>query len=285
MSGYIAFHRGVFDHPFFKREPLCEKAAWAWLLKEAAYKDREARVGRKVFALQRGQLVHALRFIAGAWMWDLSRVRRFLARLTKENMIDTLATREATLITICNYDKWQPARHADETQKDTSATHPRHRLKEVNNNTDDEDRAADLQSQQAWEIIGQIEPFLGIDAAFSPPEWLGTHSRVLMGLQNGWRPEIILESVKAQAARKTDPPKRFKYYEQGIADAHAQASAPIPEGKIISIQAGRHAKPVQNLSDVARELHAEFQRVRTQTGTRDSPDDADVRLIPQGRGE
>lgn len=116
--GFIAIDRGVFDHPAFAPEPFSEREAWMWLIAEAAWKPRRARVGRASFEVARGQVIHSTRFMATRWKWSEARVRRFLARLKNDALIDALATHQATLITICKYDEYQKARRADINESD-----------------------------------------------------------------------------------------------------------------------------------------------------------------------
>ncbi len=77
-----------------------------------------------MFDLERGQMAFSLRFLATKWKWSPSRVTRFLKRLEIETMIATLATREATQITICNYGGYQFGGDTDETQNDTPTDTP-----------------------------------------------------------------------------------------------------------------------------------------------------------------
>lgn len=123
--GVFAVSRGVFDHAMFKPEPFTEVQAWIWLVSEAAWQPRRTRVGRAVIDLGRGQLAHSRRHLAKTWRWDESRVRRFLDRLEKDQMIERKTTHEATNITICNYDDWQFGRPAEQPAGDPLATHSR----------------------------------------------------------------------------------------------------------------------------------------------------------------
>lgn len=116
--GFIAVDRDVFDHPIFAPEPFTEREAWLWLIAEAAWSEHRVRVGNAVVQLSRGQLAHSLRFMAGKWKWSEARVRRFLARLKNDAMIDAAATHNATQITICNFDKFQMRRRTDEAESD-----------------------------------------------------------------------------------------------------------------------------------------------------------------------
>jgi hypothetical protein len=97
----------------------------------AAFEATKVRINRTVFELQRGQLVYAARFLAVKWKWSEARVRRFLERLKIECMIDALATSEATLITICNYDQYQLGRRAGDAKIDEPATSRRRKEEEL----------------------------------------------------------------------------------------------------------------------------------------------------------
>ena len=106
MSGVFAVSREIWGHPVFAPEPYTEREAWLWLVGAAVWKASRVRAGRKVVALERGQLVFSERFLVVKWRWSKTRVRRFLERLKNEAMVCLLADREATRITICNYDKY-----------------------------------------------------------------------------------------------------------------------------------------------------------------------------------
>jgi hypothetical protein len=77
-DGTFNVARGVFDHPVFAPEPFTEREAWLWLIAEAQWKPVRKRVGRVIIPLQRGQLAHAVRFMAQRWCWPRMRVHRFL---------------------------------------------------------------------------------------------------------------------------------------------------------------------------------------------------------------
>jgi hypothetical protein len=151
-SGKFFVARSIWDHLEFAPAPFSEREAWLWMLSEAAWRPCQIRSGTVVIDLDRAQLSHSLRFMADRWSWKKDRVRRFLTRLEKRDMI---ATRNATggatgqlLITICNYDKYQadPERSAtaDATarepdsrqQRDSSATKKKNLKKENKENTE-----------------------------------------------------------------------------------------------------------------------------------------------------
>jgi len=119
VGGYFAVNRKIFDHPLFCSRPEWHRA-WEWLIAGAAYCDRTKRLSSRLVELQRGQLATTVRALAEEWGWSKSNVDYFLRRLEDEGMIVRARTRTksrtsfgtrnshtATLVTICNYDKFQ----------------------------------------------------------------------------------------------------------------------------------------------------------------------------------
>jgi hypothetical protein len=106
--GYIALARGILDHPVVgARKPYTRHDAWEWLLLEAAWKPRRCDAGGIVVELKRGQLVHSTRYIAKAWGWPETNVRRFLTRLKTGAMIGATTGAGITVLTVCNYEIYQ----------------------------------------------------------------------------------------------------------------------------------------------------------------------------------
>src|SRR3546814_991515 len=103
----------------FAREEYSRRDAWVWLIENAAWKPTVARIKGDKVELARGELCFAQRFLAEKWGWSKSRVDRFLKALAEEGMIETRSKIGATanhaagqgqsIITICNYDKYQVA--------------------------------------------------------------------------------------------------------------------------------------------------------------------------------
>lgn len=140
--GVFAVDRGVWDHPIFAPEPYTEREAWMWMCGNAAWKDTKVRVGRTWISVARGQLAYATRFLAQKWRWSDARVRRFLSRLRFDAMVSLSPTREATIITICNYDKYAFGRRADVVESDAQERHemtrPRRKEEELKNSKKEE---------------------------------------------------------------------------------------------------------------------------------------------------
>lgn len=107
MSGTINISRQIWESTAFAPCPFSEREAWIWMICEASWMDRTKRVGDFVVTLSRGDLAMSSRFSAKAWGWTDSKVRRYLERLKKLGMITSKTDAGVTVISICNYDKFQ----------------------------------------------------------------------------------------------------------------------------------------------------------------------------------
>ena len=115
MSGTINISRDLWDDTAFAHEPFSEREAWVWMIAEASWKARARRVGDYVVSLERGQLAHSTRFMAETFGWTHSKARRFLDRLERLGMIERKTGTGVSVITICNYDKYQSQAQASGT--------------------------------------------------------------------------------------------------------------------------------------------------------------------------
>ena len=87
----------------------------------------------------------------------------------------------------------------------------------------------------------QIAGIAGQSDEFEFSGWNGATSGFKPGEQEGWAPELILASVREQAAKKRDGPVRsIKYFEQGIATAIARQNSPVPT---IEFTTSRYTEP------------------------------------------
>jgi hypothetical protein len=123
-GGWIRLTRGILNHSTVGAgKRFSEFEAWVWLLFEAAWKPQRVRLtnGRavEILELKRGQVAHSLRYMAVAWGWSVKRVRTFLYRLKMDSQIDTQTGHLQTVITLCNYERYQTPKEAVDTQTDT----------------------------------------------------------------------------------------------------------------------------------------------------------------------
>jgi len=126
-KGYVLISRGLLKHPRFKPSgPFTQFEAWYWLIEAAAYVPREVPIinGTRgdVVTLQPGELSHSIRFLARAWSWSDKRVQRFLSALKSDQSVTTQTTTGQTVITLCNWGKYQNPFAAATTQSATGVT-------------------------------------------------------------------------------------------------------------------------------------------------------------------
>ena len=108
MRGRFWMARGWQDHPLFAREPYTRAQVWCWLVEMAAWKPARKEIGSKTITLKRGQLSYSTRYMAKAWRWGgEAKVRRFLCVLVEWENIAVSTDAGQTIITICNYNKYQ----------------------------------------------------------------------------------------------------------------------------------------------------------------------------------
>jgi DNA replication protein DnaD len=114
-EGWIRAYRSRFENPLFEGEKYCKGYAWDWLVSNAAWKEKRVDVKGKIITLQRGQLSYSERFLAKAWGWSHGSVQRFLLRLQNEKMIRIETESGQSIISVCNYNKYQDIEDESET--------------------------------------------------------------------------------------------------------------------------------------------------------------------------
>lgn len=127
MAGFIKLHRGWHESEMFDGDVYCERAAWCWLLTNAAWKETPQRNAKgEVVIVGRGQFRTSLRRLADAWGWSVKRVRTFINVLEKCGAVGTAKAQSGTIITICKYDDFQSGGHSLGTEGGTDGAQPRH---------------------------------------------------------------------------------------------------------------------------------------------------------------
>lgn len=107
MSGWIKLHRDILEHKIFKSKPIGKGEAWIRLILMASYKDSDFFVNDVYFSAKRGQILVSQRTISDEFGWSQNKLKRFLNWLKSERMIDYETNTRLTIITICNYSKYQ----------------------------------------------------------------------------------------------------------------------------------------------------------------------------------
>lgn len=105
MAGWIKISREIANHWLWQD---AERLKW-WLdlLFLAAWEEKRQLVGKQLIILQKGQLVASLSYLCKRWGRSRTMVEPFLNLLIAEEMITKEVGRNISIITICNYGKYQ----------------------------------------------------------------------------------------------------------------------------------------------------------------------------------
>ena len=104
-EGFICISRGITAHWIWSNTVLFQR--WVWMILTANYDNREvAFCGHRV-SLQRGQLAVNLSYLSKLWHISSQAVSKFLVKLEIDGMVNRSVDEKVTVITICNYDRYQ----------------------------------------------------------------------------------------------------------------------------------------------------------------------------------
>lgn len=120
MKGFIKVDRSLAESPIWLSDTFSRGQAWLDLLMFANYKDGFFYVrGTKINVL-RGQCAMSQITMGQRWKWSRGKVRRFLKDLENEGMIVQQTVQQTTIVSICNYNKYQEYEPADGTTERTA---------------------------------------------------------------------------------------------------------------------------------------------------------------------
>ena len=118
MRGWIALHRQFTQWEWFGKPEMVQ--LFIYLLISATHEDTQWRG----MTIKRGQIATSLEKIAFATSLSVRTIRTCLNRLKTTNEITVEATNKQTLITICNYDKYQGINADSDKRNDKQSDMP-----------------------------------------------------------------------------------------------------------------------------------------------------------------
>ena len=74
-----------------------------------------------ILHLQRGQILTSQTKLAKTWGWSRDKVQRYLALLERDQMIKLQTDNRKTIVTICNYSKYQDSAEQERIANDTAS--------------------------------------------------------------------------------------------------------------------------------------------------------------------
>lgn len=243
MSGFYLMYRGWQDNPVFggpKREPFCRRSAWVWLIEHAVFATTTVLIGGRPVELRRGQLSYSLRDLASQWGWAEARVRRWCVSLASAKMIECVTDAGRTIITICNYEKYQDRPSAGDAEDAASMTHRRRTVdahnkegkegKEVEDSEEADASSAPAPLDAAAVLIGRCTTWLAKSTGRSEKSVRALVVVMLKHYGDGAVLEVFTEASRAPPAEPISwIESRLKRRSEGngrngrAAEAHASA--------------------------------------------------------------
>ena len=124
MMGWIKIDRTIADHWLWSDEKKLKW--WLTLLMEVNYTDSKMSLGYKVYHINKGQSSYSIRTWANIFKTGTKSVTKFFQMLEVDGLItkETIGKgkQSTTLLTVCNYDSYEPIGYALETQRDTQGS-------------------------------------------------------------------------------------------------------------------------------------------------------------------
>ena len=105
MEGWIALHRSIMAHWVWRSHYHAKR--WIDILFLAAWNDHDVDLGTRKVHLCRGQFITSTRQLMALWKTNTTTVLDFLRALEKSEMIKRKRSGNMTIITVCNYNKYQ----------------------------------------------------------------------------------------------------------------------------------------------------------------------------------
>ncbi len=104
-EGFICISRGIVAHWIWTNPIFFQR--WVWMILTANYDNREVSFCYHRIMLHRGQLAVNLSYLSKIWNVSNQACKKFLVKLEVSGMVTRIVHDKVTVITICNYDRYQ----------------------------------------------------------------------------------------------------------------------------------------------------------------------------------
>lgn len=117
-DGFLRLSRRFFSNEMWKvAREFSECEAWLDLIQSARFEATDKAyselIGGREISYTRGQYPASVSFLMKRWKWSEKKVRYFLAKLKKKGMITTCSKQGMNIITLCNYEEYNPVEKPD----------------------------------------------------------------------------------------------------------------------------------------------------------------------------
>ena len=119
-NGFIILSRGIIDSDVFASQKLLK--IWVWCLCRASFKDRTIPIsvgkGESIVNIKRGQFIFGRHKAEDELFIDGSTIYKAMKKLQEIGNITIKSNNQYSIVTICNYDKYQDVSNYKVTAKE-----------------------------------------------------------------------------------------------------------------------------------------------------------------------
>jgi len=147
--GWIKIDRTIAEHWLWSDEKKLKW--WLTLLMEVNYADSKMSLGYKVYRVNKGQSSNSIRTWANIFKTGTKSVTKFFQMLELDGLVtkQTIGKgkQSTTLLTVCNYDSYEPISYGLETQENTQGS-TQEQTQEVTREGDNKKREKDKKEKK-----------------------------------------------------------------------------------------------------------------------------------------
>lgn len=208
-KGWISIHRSLEEHWLWEDKPFSKAHAWIDLLMMMNHEDRKVPLGNELIEVKRGSRITSIRQLCDRWGWSNTKVKKFLEMLEQDEMLHVKSDTKKTILTVVNYNVYQPSK---DSENDEKATEKRHESdtettqKHTNNNDNN-----DNNDNKIYILSSDEEAFISVlKSVQNYPIDLEKDLDMLKRLKERYPTLDLLASIKDWANYKLDQPLKPK---------------------------------------------------------------------------
>lgn len=203
--------RGWAENPIFQSDQYSRRDAWVWMIERACWQPTKFDIRGTIITLERGQFCASRDQLAKAWGWSTSAVERYLTRLETGQMIGRETGQGKSVITLCNYEKYQDPE--DQTGQPTGQpigqTSDRHRTANKQGN-----KETILEDRDNLDSIGVLTREISKKNVSKPKP-------KMIPLPNDWQPEPFGAGTRSAKVVDGWPPGEIENHSERFRSHHA----------------------------------------------------------------
>ena len=123
IKGYIRLSRKFFENSLWTEPRVYSRAeAWLDLIQMARFESTTEFLTNRAIEVGRGEIPASRRFLENRWQWSNTKVDNFLKALQKRQQISQRNANGQSIITLCNYDTYNPVSSAKNAEEEPLKT-------------------------------------------------------------------------------------------------------------------------------------------------------------------